>query len=104
MSYEEKGTWAYLVASAGTYIVYLAIVSPRLQSTPAAQVQYVAVLLWTVAASIIAATVIRTLIETPAPATAAAATSATRKSPGTANTPAAGSSSPAPPPPSRWPW
>ena len=67
MSYEEKGTWAYLVASAGTYIVYLAIVSPRLQSTPAAQVQYVAVLLWTVAASIIAATVIRTLIETARP-------------------------------------
>lgn len=57
----------YLVASAGTYIVYLAIVSPRLQSTPAAQVQYVAVLLWTVAASIIAATVIRTLIETARP-------------------------------------
>jgi|SRR5579863_9649625 len=67
MSYEEKGTWAYLVASAGSYIVYLVIVLTRLQSTPAAQVQYVAVLLWTVAASVIASTIIRTLIETARP-------------------------------------
>jgi hypothetical protein len=67
MSYEEKGTWAYLVTTAGTYIVYLTIVLTRLQSTPAAQVQYVAVLLWTVAASTVAATVIRTAIETARP-------------------------------------
>jgi hypothetical protein len=67
MSYEEKGTWAYLVASAGSYIVYLTIVVTRLQSTPASQVQYVAVLLWTVGASIVAATVIRTAIETARP-------------------------------------
>ena len=25
MSYEEKGTWVYLVTSAGTYAVYLVI-------------------------------------------------------------------------------
>jgi hypothetical protein len=67
MSYEEKGTWAYLVASASTYIVYLVIVVARLQSTPASQVQYVAVLLWTVVASTVAATVIRTAIETARP-------------------------------------
>ena len=29
MSYEEKGTWVYLVASAGAYLVYLAIVLGR---------------------------------------------------------------------------
>ena len=47
MSYEEKGTWVYLVTSAGAYAVYLAIIAGRLASTPAAQVPYVAVLLWT---------------------------------------------------------
>ena len=67
MSYEEKGIWAYLVASAGAYIVYLVIVLTRLQSAPAGQVQYVAVLLWTVGVSIIASTIIRTLIETARP-------------------------------------
>ena len=47
MSYEEKGTWVYLVTSAGAYAVYLAIILGRLASTPAAQVPYIAVLLWT---------------------------------------------------------
>ena len=31
MSYEEKGTWVYLVTSAGAYAVYLAIVLGRLR-------------------------------------------------------------------------
>ena len=35
MSYEEKGTWVYLVTSAGAYAVYLAIVLGRLASVPA---------------------------------------------------------------------
>jgi hypothetical protein len=38
MSYEEKGTWVYLVTSAGAYLVYLVIILMRLQSTPAAEV------------------------------------------------------------------
>ena len=38
MSYEEKGTWVYLVAVAGAYAVYLAIIVGRLASTPAALV------------------------------------------------------------------
>jgi hypothetical protein len=67
MSYEEKGTWAYLVASAGAYVVYLAIVVDRVLRTPVAQVPYVAVLLWTCGASIVASTVIRTMIEAARP-------------------------------------
>ena len=67
MSHDEKGIWAYLVASAGAYLVYLAIVGDRLTHTPVAQVPYVAVLLWTTAASVLASIVVRTLIETARP-------------------------------------
>jgi hypothetical protein len=67
MSYEEKGTWVYLVACLGAYGVYLAIVLGRLASTPAAQVPYVSVLLWTTGASILASIVGRILVETASP-------------------------------------
>src|SRR5262245_24840305 len=67
MSYEEKGTWAYLVAVIGAYVVYLAIMIGRLQGTSVAQVSYAGVLLWTTIASTVASTVIRTLIETARP-------------------------------------
>ena len=67
MSYEEKGTWAYLVAAIVTYAVYLVIVLARLQSTPASHVEYVTVLLWTAGASVVVSTVVRTAIETARP-------------------------------------
>ena len=67
MSYEEKGTWVYLVAVAGAYAVYLAIILGRAQGTPVAEVSYGWVLLWTTAASVVAATVGRTLAETASP-------------------------------------
>jgi hypothetical protein len=67
MSYEEKGTWVYLVTSAGAYVAYLVIVLGRLLNTPAAKVSYVPVLLATCLASIVAATVGRTLVETARP-------------------------------------
>jgi hypothetical protein len=67
MSYEEKRTWVYLVASAGAYGVYLAIVLGRALHTPIAQVPYVAALLWTTAGSIVASTVGGTLVETVNP-------------------------------------
>ena len=47
VSYEERGTWVYLVTSAGAYAVYLAIILGRLRSVPVAEVPYVPVLLWT---------------------------------------------------------
>ena len=67
MSYEEKGTWVYLVTSAGAYAVYLAIIVGRLASTPAAEVPYVSVLLWTTGASIVTSIVGRVVIETASP-------------------------------------
>jgi hypothetical protein len=67
MSYEEKGTWVYLVAVVGAYAVYLAIILGRLQSTPVAEVPYAWVLLWTTVASVVATTAGRTLVETPRP-------------------------------------
>ena len=67
MSYEEKGTWAYLVAAGGSYLVYLAIMAGRVAHAPVAHVSYVAVLLWTTAASVLASTAVRTAIETASP-------------------------------------
>jgi hypothetical protein len=67
VSYEEKGTWVYLVTSAGAYAVYLVIIGGRLASTPAAQVPYIAVLLWTAAASMVANMAGRILVETASP-------------------------------------
>jgi len=67
MSYEEKGIWVYLVTVAGAYAVYLAIILARLQDTPAAEVSYGWVLLWTTVASVVASTVTRTMVETARP-------------------------------------
>ncbi|HEY6275080.1 MAG TPA: hypothetical protein VIX86_01995 [Streptosporangiaceae bacterium] len=67
LSYEEKGTWVYLVTSAGAYLVYLVIIIGRVQDTPVAQVSYFWVLLWTTIASVVATTVGRTLVETASP-------------------------------------
>jgi hypothetical protein len=67
MTYEEKGTWVYLVACTAAYAVYLAIVGPRLAGAPVADVSYVAVLLWTTAASILTSILGRTLVETARP-------------------------------------
>jgi hypothetical protein len=67
MSYEEKGTWVYLVTCAGAYGVYLVIVLGRLAGTPAAEVPYARVLLWTTIASVVASVVGRTLVETASP-------------------------------------
>jgi hypothetical protein len=67
VSYEEKGTWVYLVTSAGAYAVYLAIILGRVLSGPVAHVSYVPVLLWTTGASIVASIAGRVLVETASP-------------------------------------
>src|SRR5262252_4692039 len=67
MSYEEKGTWVYLVTSAGAYAVYLVIILGRVQGTPVAEVSYAPVLLWTTLASVVASVAGRTLAETASP-------------------------------------
>jgi len=67
MSYEEKGTWIYLVTSTGAYAVYLVIVIGRLLVMPVPQVAYISVLLWTTGASILASIVGRVVVETARP-------------------------------------
>jgi hypothetical protein len=67
MSYEERGVWAYLLSSAGAYLVYLAIVVPRLFHTPAAHVSYLVPLLITTLAAVIVATVARSAVEVARP-------------------------------------
>src|ERR1043166_4425419 len=63
VSYEEKGIWAYLVAVAGSYTVYVVIIVGRLATTPVSQVHYAATLLWTTVASTAASVTVRTAIE-----------------------------------------
>jgi hypothetical protein len=67
VSYEEKGTWVYLVTSAAAYAVYLAVVLGQVLHTPVAQVSYVPVLLWTCGASIAASIVGRVVVESARP-------------------------------------
>lgn len=62
MSYEEKGTWVYLVVSAGVYLVYASLVLGR-AADPLSDTPYQAVLLWSIAASVVASVVIRVVVE-----------------------------------------
>lgn len=57
MTAEEKENWVLAVATLIGAVVYLAIVIPRLVGRPAAEVQYVAPLLWTVGMVIVASVV-----------------------------------------------
>src|SRR5262245_33114234 len=59
VSYEEKGIWAYLIAVAGSYAVYVVIIVGRLATTPVSQVHYAATLLWTTVASTAASVAVR---------------------------------------------
>lgn len=52
MSFEEKGTWVYLVATVVTSVVYLIIILGRADSSPLAEVSYVSTLLWTIGIAI----------------------------------------------------
>ena len=63
MSYEEKGTWAYLVTSVAVWIGYALVVLRRADGGPLAEVAFVAPLLWAVGVSVAANVVGRVLIE-----------------------------------------
>ncbi|MWB98993.1 hypothetical protein [Agromyces seonyuensis] len=67
MSYEEKGTWVFLVVAVAGYAVYLALVLPQLGGIPIADIDYVAPMLWTIGGAIVAAIVLRILVEIFAP-------------------------------------
>ncbi|WP_370972013.1 hypothetical protein [Amycolatopsis sp. cg9] len=55
MTHEEKNAWIQGFAAVASYAVYLALVLGRAGGRPLAEVPYVAALLWTVGASIVAA-------------------------------------------------
>jgi|SRR5215467_13512514 len=67
MSYEEKRTWVYLVTSLAAYLVYLVIVGQRALHSPVSEVHYIAVLLWTAIASMVASVLLGTMVETARP-------------------------------------
>ena len=55
MSYEEKGTWSFLVVAIVTYGVYLwLVVSQLVAGTPAEQADYAIPMLWTIGGAVVA--------------------------------------------------
>ncbi|MEV6622836.1 hypothetical protein AB0M83_21815 [Amycolatopsis sp. NPDC051106] len=54
VTHEEKRVWILGIASIASYAVYLVVVLGRAGGRPLAEVPYVAALLWTVGASIVA--------------------------------------------------
>ena len=64
MSYEEKGTWVYLVVAVVGSAVYLSLVLPQfLGGTPVDDIDYVPAMLWIIGAAIVASIVLRILVE-----------------------------------------
>ncbi len=63
-SYEEKGTWNYLVVAVAGYSVYLSQILPELLAgTPVDEIDYVPVMLWTIGGAIVASIIARIVIE-----------------------------------------
>lgn len=67
MSYEEKGTWAYLVTSLAVWLGYVVVLARRADGGPLAEQPYVAPLLWAVGLSVAATVVGRVLMEVVRP-------------------------------------
>ncbi|WP_069387861.1 hypothetical protein [Cellulosimicrobium cellulans] len=63
MSYEEKGTWVYLVVSVVVYAAYVGVLLTRADGAPLGDVEYVAPLLWAIGAAIVAGVVVRVAVE-----------------------------------------
>ncbi|WP_353815790.1 hypothetical protein [Agromyces sp. SYSU T00266] len=64
MSYEEKGTWSFLVVTVVVYGVYLWLVLAQLaEGTPVDEVDYAIPMLWTIGGAIVAGIVGRILLE-----------------------------------------
>lgn len=67
MSYEEKGTWAYLVTSVGVFVGYLLWLVARADGAPLDEQPYVRPMLWAIGISILANVVGRVLFEIARP-------------------------------------
>ncbi len=70
MSFEEKTTWVLGVAAVVTYVVYLIIMIPRLDTAPIGEVPYVDAMLWTIGGSIVACIVLVIILGIFSPKTA----------------------------------
>lgn len=62
MSYEERGTWVYLVVSVGVYAAYVIVVLGRV-TDPLTATAYQVPLLWAIATAILVAIVARIVVE-----------------------------------------
>ncbi|MDQ7804281.1 hypothetical protein Q5425_11090 [Amycolatopsis sp. A133] len=62
VTHEEKSAWILGIAAVVSYAVYLVLVLGRAGGRPPAEVPYVATLLWTVGASIVATIVLNILV------------------------------------------
>ncbi|MFF0865169.1 hypothetical protein ACFYUV_25685 [Nonomuraea sp. NPDC003560] len=63
MSYEEKGAWVYLVATAGAYVAYVIVILSRAGDGPLSAVPYVAPMVWAIGISIVLSIVGRIVVE-----------------------------------------
>ena len=63
MSYEEKGVWVYLVVVVGAYLAYVGVVLGRLTGASIDTVDYFTPLSWSIGGSIVAAIVVRIVVE-----------------------------------------
>lgn len=68
MSYEEKGTWSFLVVAIAGYAVYLWLVlSQIVGGTPVDEVDYAIPMLWTIGGAVVAGILARIAIEIASP-------------------------------------
>jgi MFS family permease len=62
MVYEERNTWATLIATVLTSSVYVFVILRQLGATPVEEIDWVTPMLWTIGVSIVAAIVISILL------------------------------------------
>lgn len=67
MSYEEKGSWVYLVVTVGTYAAYVVVILGRADGVPLADVPYRGAMLWNLGVAIGLSIVLRILLEIARP-------------------------------------
>lgn len=65
MSYEEKGTWVYLLVAVVTFGVYSVIIVGRVGDTPVSEVSYVSTMLWALGIGALAGAVVRGMVARP---------------------------------------
>ncbi|MBB5958900.1 hypothetical protein FHS29_005509 [Saccharothrix tamanrassetensis] len=63
MSYEEKGTWVYLLAGAGSYFVYVIVLLGRVGDGALVDVPFKSAMLWAVGVAVVLSVVGRVVVE-----------------------------------------